>query len=471
MMRVGNKGQAVPGSENALEGLAEGVIEDLVRVGLVAAGAGASRLETFKYHEALNLFSPLLTHFDVRLRPMSRPGCPVWFCTGILKMSESTSAARGAMGRGIPAGGQGMRRENAAISCLGELAERVSLCGLGPEDPRTVSGLVKQPEVDLTGLLGLSAAQEKAAARGAGVPAGEKPVLDPGSSASSVGFVPLRNLISGEVSQLPSFGVLFQGAEQAVGPLSGVASSTGCAVWPSLEGARERALLEFAERDAVAQMWYNRLGINRLGKTHLQKLLPSELYIFLNEQSRGWGVYVIETDLAVQVAMAVSFEPGGGGCAFGSSAGWDLPSACTSAIEEMLQSENSLALMDRAYPVKGAATDGRSREPRQLAYARRGSILDDLPLMTAPTARGSFLTDAYSYADLLQSCADAHIEIWEFDATRPDLGIPCIKLLSPDLCTWEPRFGRRRLFQGVVDRGLRASPASEQDFAARPFPF
>lgn len=72
---------------------------------------------------------------------------------------------------------------------------------------------------------------------------------------------------------------------------------------------------------------------------------------------------------------------------------------------------------------------------------------------------------------LLQACLDRGFDVWEFDATRPDLQIPCIKLFSPDLCTWEPRFGRKRLYQGVVDRGLRSAPASEAEFAARPFPF
>jgi ribosomal protein S12 methylthiotransferase accessory factor len=97
--------------------------------------------------------------------------------------------------------------------------------------------------------------------------------------------------------------------------------------------------------------------------------------------------------------------------------------------------------------------------------------LNDLPLGKVQETVGGQLERRFSYDDLLQSCSERGIDIWEFDATRQDLGIPCVKLLSPHLCGWEPRFGKARLYQGVVDRGLRSSPAEEAEFAARPFPF
>jgi ribosomal protein S12 methylthiotransferase accessory factor len=82
-----------------------------------------------------------------------------------------------------------------------------------------------------------------------------------------------------------------------------------------------------------------------------------------------------------------------------------------------------------------------------------------------------FEDKAFSYDGLLEALREKGITVWEFDATRPDLGVPCIKLFSPELCTWQPRFGKDRLFQGVVERGLRTEPEREEVFAGRSFPF
>ncbi|GAB4576826.1 MAG: hypothetical protein Tsb0019_02400 [Roseibium sp.] len=221
----------------------------------------------------------------------------------------------------------------------------------------------------------------------------------------------------------------------------------------------------------MAQAWYNRLGITCLGKAALREILPASLIAYMDGQPREWGVYALRSDLKVKVALAVSHVADGYGCAFGSAAGWDMTSACTGAVHELLQSENALSLMENAYPAGQTGSASPEGEPRQLSYARQRSILKDLPLNSLPAHGDAELGQTYTFDDLMQSCIDAGIEIWEFDATHPELNIPCIKLMSPQMCSWEPRFGRERLFRGVVDCGLRAAPATEAEFAARPFPF
>ena len=72
--------------------------------------------------------------------------------------------------------------------------------------------------------------------------------------------------------------------------------------------------------------------------------------------------------------MAVSCEAGGSRAAFGSAASWDLPSACERALLEMLQSENALELMDKAYPEDRSDESRSGAVPRQLAYARHHSV-------------------------------------------------------------------------------------------------
>lgn len=447
--------------------LEAGVLSDLARVGLLSLDRGSGVHKMRIVDESLNLFLPLLEHHRVRLRPMERDGCPVRFCTGLLTESTADEASGVSPARPIPAGGQGDFEKNAALSCLGELAERLSLCSLGVHDPRVFTVENEQPEVDFAPLLGLSGAQCVAAGRALGMPAAGAAASTPQWEVLSDRRIRLRNLADGQLAQFPSFGVLFQESEHTIKGALSFASSAGCAVWPTREGARKRALLELVERDAIAQAWYNRLGITFVEAGSVRELSPDPLVAYMNARSRRWGLFLVDTDLPVQVAMAVSYEEGGRRCAFGSSAGWTLETAGKSALEELLQAENSLVLMEKAYRTDREKGEG----PRQLTYARTGSILEDLPVESAPRATNLPGRGGSGYENLLQACLDRNLTIWEFDATRADLNIPCIKLMSPDLCTWEPRFGKERLYRGVVERGLRHRPATEAEFAARPFPF
>ncbi|WP_422376210.1 YcaO-like family protein [Roseibium sp.] len=459
------KGRLEPPAE--LSNLGETVIADLVRVGLLSSDHGGDMPKLRMVDEGLRLFVPLLERYQIKLVPMERPECPVHFCTGILKLPAEPSLQSAQSGLSIPAGGQGNSLQKATLSCLGELAERVSLCSLGDHDPRVFLTGNGQPQVDFLSFVGLSAAQQAVVTQRFGQGFQKTAAADPDWNRFSARRVKLASITGNGLLELPAFAVLLQESERTIGGALSLASSVGCAVWPSRDEARKRALLELAERDAVALTWYNRLGITFLPVGILREILSPELVAHMDAGPRRWGVYLLQTDLAVQVAIAVSHDADGRTCAFGSAAGWDAASACSSALEELLQSENALQLMDKSYP----ASEKMVRIPKQLAYARRRSILEDLPLQDARPASDQQLSRRFSDEALLQSCKEQSLSIWEFDATRPDLDIPCIKLLSPDLCTWEPRFGKKRLYEAPVKWGALQKPLTEAAFADRPFPF
>lgn len=447
------------------------VFSDLVRIGLARSDSSEATGVGHMLHGDLALFLPLLTDFDVRLVPMMRANCPVKFCTGILKLPVSRVPGDKNMRTPIPAGGQADTLVNASFGCIGELTERLSLCSMGESDSRIGEELKELPQVELPSVLGLSETQSRNAVRQLVSRGLELDADAPDWGGISDGRLCLTQLGLGARAQVPGICILFGELEISTGLDHGFASSVGCAVWRNLEGARQRALLELVERDAVAQAWYNRLGITKLDRGQVKSFLAESLSDFLDTESRSWGLYVVDTELHVHVVMAISYDSGGRRAAFGSAAGWDMSSACTAAVEELLQSENALTLMERAYPDR-ANTVTRSHDvPRHLVYARQNSITDDLLTCAEAATDTSSYEVSYSYDDLLQSCLDRNIEIWEFDATRPDLKVPCVKLISKDLCSWEPRFGKERLYQGVVDRGFRKEPGTEPEFAQRPFPF
>lgn len=451
--------------------LQDKIVGDLCALGLLSQSQENDPSELTLLSEDLRLFLPFISKFEFRLVPLERRGCPIQFCTGLIQPPADGAASPGGLYRPIPAGGQGTTLKKASLSCIGELAERVSLCSQGAGDTRVKITSQKQSLVEIGRLLGFSKQQWKARLAVEGEAAENATAGVSDDAVMTLRQVEVVRLGGGERKLLPAIAFLFGEAtsDGAVG--QGLASSVGCAVWQDVQGARERALLELVERDVVAQAWYNRLGITRLHFTQIRPVLPKMLVEFLDEQPRSWGVYHVDTDLPVHVVFAVSYGDGGYQAAFGASAGWNLESACFSAVSELLQSENSLSLMEQAYRRQEAETGRSGPLPTHLAYARTSSILEDLPLKRVPQADPKGLADEFCYNQLLRACQEKGMEIWEFEATRSDLNIPCIKLLSKDLCSWEPRFGKERLYQGVVDRGLRKTPGTEAEFAARPFPF
>lgn len=447
------------------------VLADLLRLGLVQQEKSRTALAPYQAHEDLRLFLRLLSGYDIRLVPMFRAGCPVQFCTGTLKGAVAGDGNGATHPKVIPAGGQADTLRAAAFGCLGELAERLSLCRLAEQDPRIKRRQNLLPEVEIANLLGLSETQSRKAARRLARGSQKLDTNTPDWACLSENRVVLRRLHGDEIAQCPSFAFLFHDMDLGQGQDIGFASTVGCAVWRSHEGARRRALLELVERDAVGQAWYNRLGITCLPREFVDPVLGEALCGFLDNEAREWRLFSVDSDLDVHVVIAVSYEAEGKMSAFGSAAGLSMSAACNSAVEELLQSENALVLMEKAYPGSEEATSSGTKTPRQLVYAREKSIFEDLPLDAPAKSHSAQYEVDFTHDDLLRSCSDRNIEIWEFDATRPDLNIPCIKLISKDLCSWEPRFGKKRLYEGVVKRGLRHLPGTEEEFQKRPFPF
>lgn len=454
-----------------MEGVPEGRLEDLIRVGLLEPNAEGLRATRPAYEAALKLFHPVLGDYQIKLAPMEIAGCPVQFCTAIAEGKRKNAGTVKSLMGAFPAGGQGWNSGDAAISCIGEIAERLSLCTSGARDPRISTLNISEGDVALGPCLGYSRLQELALAGRYG---GQNNLSASGRirwNSLTERRVSVKHLFQERFGQVPGYGALIGEAVPFGRATLGVASTSGAAVWSDQEGALERALLELVERDAVAQAWYNRLGIKRVDDDLLAGVLEKKLCLFLKKRPRRWLCMRVDTDLPCHVVMAVSHSGGGRMAAFGASADWDLGSAVIGAAFEMLQSENALGLMERSYPQKREARQRRLNLPPALAYARSRSVLDDLDAGQLQPGRPADHDRVFKLAELKTDLEKKGIDIWVFDATHPDLGVPCVKLFSPDLCDWRPRFGKRRLYDGVVARGLRDRPALEEEFAARPVPF
>jgi ribosomal protein S12 methylthiotransferase accessory factor len=414
----------------------------------------------------LALFSRLVEVYRPDLRYLSLKDCPACFCTG---MVELTRGGEEGVRQVVAAGGQGGSAGKAALACLGELAERISLFSLGLDDPRVTGFDDRTNDLKLGPFLGFSSGQECYLQE-------QNPGLNPLSGDCDVPWnrlsqrrVSVKDLQSGASAQLPAFGALFGERTYLEMSVSGLLSSSGTAVWSDLDTATQKAVFELAERDAFAQAWYNRLGITRVPQERWGDFLPEKMSHFLSGRSRLSGLYRIGTDLRTHVVAAISHDANGLSGCLGVAASHVAADAAYSAVLEMLQGELSLELAALAY--RADRVKQGSSMPRALTTAGNLRIADDLGLADLPHADIGALRVPFDPADLEASCRERGIELWRFDATHPDLNIPCARVLSAQMCSWQPRFGKQRLFSGVVDRGLAGLPGLEAEFASRPFPF
>lgn len=448
--------------DNALRAVAE----TLLGCGLIVQDRGALALAEGVRVGDLKLFSKLIETFRPTLKFIPLRECPACFCTGLVELSGPGDAGRRQV---LAAGGQGEKPGRAALSCLGELAERVSLFSIGSADPRVVSYTDPAMDLELGPFLGFSADQECYLQE-------QNPELNSGREGERVAWnnlarrrVAVACLRTGAAANLPAYGVLF--GERTCVDLSvpGLLSSSGTAVWSDMHTATRKAVDELAERDAFAQAWYNRLGITRVPEHGWSHFLPEKMSRFLGERPRGTGLFRVETDLKTHVLAAISHDQNGLSGCLGVAASPIAEDAAYSAVLEMLQGEVALELAAIAY--RADRQNGTGAMPGVLRTASEFRIGEALGLAEVAPADLRALSRPFEPVDLETSCRDRGIELWRFDATRPDLDIPCARVLSPQLCSWQPRFGKERLYTGVVERGLASEPGREADFAACPFPY
>lgn len=436
----------------------------------LAVGSGADvRLSPGVSPEVVALFAGLIDLYEPVLRPVALKDCPIHFCTGLVQLPGRANSASYEARITIPAGGQGSDPAMAALSCLGEMAERVSLFSEGGEDPRIRWRTDDLQDLPLGPFLGFSARQERRFAERS--PALQAVFRQDGTdwNAMSDRRVEITRLRDGGRAQIPAFAVLMGERDGMAPSVPSVASSSGAAVWSSREGATRRALHELAERDAFGRAWYNRLGITRVCPEDWDRILPENLAHFLNARSRHTRVLRVFSDFDVHVLAAVSCQQNDFGGCLGVAAAPSAADAASSAVSEMLQAEISLELSARAYDADRRR--GEAQMPTGLALAGTLRLSDELGLKDLPWADPGALARIYDEGDLERSCHARNIDLWRFDATRADLGIPCVKILSPQLCSWQPRFGKQRLFAGGESLNAAEMERLELEFEKRPFPY
>jgi len=244
------------------------------------------------------------------------------------------------------------------------------------------------------------------------------------------------------------------------------ADSNGCAAGNSVEEAVFHGLMELVERDAVAIWWYNRLGrpavdLDGLGDVHVEKLRESY-------RRKGRDVWVLDLtgDLDIPVFAAVSrrMDAAQEQILFGFGAHLDPHVAILRSLTELNQ------CLLRAEAFAGRVTDDaldpdfrdwwRSATLQQHPWLAPDPSLPRRQPAGSGAATDDFLTDIQYCQGRLEGRG---LELLVLDQTRPDVGLPCVRVIVPGLRHFWARFAPGRLYDVPVACGWLARALSEAE--------
>lgn len=355
-------------------------------------------------------------------------------------------------------GGKGMTELDARVSALCESLERHS--GTYQGDEPTVRGSWRE-------------VRDRAVHPSECLLFDPRQGVEPLDDDTPVDWTPVWSLTRREHRLLPTAMLYFDAPEQP-GPGRHVqADSNGNAGGSSLEDAVVQGFLELVERDAVALWWYNR---TRHAAVDLDAF--DEPWIGRTRAlhaSLGREVWVIDvtSDFGIPTFAALTrrTDKAAEDILFGFGAHFDPAVALCRALAEMNQMMPA---------VVDAAADGTGYgcpDERLLHWWRTATVSGHPYLLPDPGAPAR-VPDDFRYtprADLrddieaiTEAVRERGMELLVLDQTRPDVGLPVVKVIVPGMRHFWARFAPGRLYDVPVRLSRIAAPTPYEELNPTP---
>ena len=270
-------------------------------------------------------------------------------------------------------------------------------------------------------------------------------------------WTPVWSLTAGRHRLLPTSLLYFhRGRHESTPEID--ADSNGNAAGSSLEDAIVQGFLEVVERDAIAIWWYNRTRQPQLDLDAFAEPWIERTRHEYRRMSRHVWALDLTTDLGIPVIVALSRRSWGRSpeVVFGFGAHFDPRIALRRALTEMGQLFGSIIGPGCSVAPPRYLSDWWDTMP---TFPDPYLMPGDAPVRTP---------DSYQYtphADLRDDVADitrlvgGHgMELLVLDQTRPDIGLPVVKVLVPGLRSHRTRLAPGRLYDVPVALGLRDAP-------------
>ncbi|MEU3077293.1 TOMM precursor leader peptide-binding protein [Streptomyces laurentii] len=286
------------------------------------------------------------------------------------------------------------------------------------------------------------------------------PPFDPAAPAE---WTPVWSLTQGTHRYLPT-SMLYFGAGPGGVPTAPWADSNGNAAGSSPEDAVLQGLLELVERDAVALWWYNRTRQPAVDLDAFDEPWLARARRAYAEAGRELWVLDLTADFGIPVMAALSRRTRGGpeAVSFGFGAHFDPRLALRRAVTELAQ----------LLPPKSDSSAIRAMDRALLDWWHTGTI-ENQPYLCPDPAESPRIPDHWTYTprgNLRDDIEAAHalvrahgMDLLVLDQTRPDVGLPVVKVIVPGMRHFWARFAPGRLYDTPVRLGRRTRPARYEE--------
>lgn len=250
------------------------------------------------------------------------------------------------------------------------------------------------------------------------------------------------------------------------------ADSNGNAAGGTLEDAILQGFLELVERDSVAIWWYNRLSRPTVDLASFNDSYLLELQDWYRSQQRELWVLDLTTDLNIPAFVALSRNIGGDEerIIAGYGAHFDPKIAISRAVTEVNQIGFGVDQLDYSTAPDSALihwfTQGTlANQPYLAPYTQTlPKQYIDYPQQWSDDIHQDVLT-------CVEVARRAGLEMLVLNQTRPDIGLPVVKVIVPGLRHFWSRFGAGRLYNVPTKLGWRSAPLTEDQMNPMPMVF
>ena len=234
--------------------------------------------------------------------------------------------------------------------------------------------------------------------------------------------------------------------------------SNGCAAGNTLEEAILQGFFELVERDAFAVWWYNRLQMPEVDLDSFDDEYLSNAKDYYGPHNRNIWVLDVTNDLGIPVFVAISqrIDKDSDDIMYAAGAHIDPHIAALRAVCELNQFLNLLG------PSGQGGTGYRIDDPLCLWWLENVKVSSQSYLAPSPELPSRGMSD-YQIPDTsdvledLEHCREIveskGMEFLVLDNTRPDIGMPVVRVIVPGLRHFWERFAPGRLFDVPVEMG------------------
>ncbi|MEO6083304.1 MAG: TOMM precursor leader peptide-binding protein [Umezawaea sp.] len=237
------------------------------------------------------------------------------------------------------------------------------------------------------------------------------------------------------------------------------ADSNGNAAGSSLEDAVLQGMLEVVERDAVALWWYNRTRQPAVDLDAFDDGWIAESRRVHAELGREMWALDLTSDIGVPTVVALSRRT--------DQPRQDIMMGFGAHLDPAVAVRRALTELNQMMP---SVLDGRGWDDADFRRWLERATVESQPYLLPDPALEPLDRNDLSSPDLLDDVRTvqarlerAGLEVLVLDQTRPDIGLPVVKVIVPGLRGFWTRFAPGRLYDVPVRLGRLTAPTAFED--------